>query len=129
MRHQASKLELLKLAGILTVLVFFASSAKGDEARLMRYPDVSDSEIVFTYDGDLWLVPVSGGDARRLTTSEGEEQYARFSPDGNSIAYSLDRDGNTDVYVIPVEGGIAHRVTHHPDPDLIRDWYPDGGPC
>jgi tricorn protease len=96
------------------------------DARLLRYPDVSDTQITFVYAGDIWIAPRTGGVAQRLSSPKGEEMFPRFSPDGKHIAFSGNYDGNTDVYVVPVKGGIPVRVTHHPFSDWLVDWYPDG---
>ncbi|MDR3683962.1 MAG: PDZ domain-containing protein [Geothrix sp.] len=96
------------------------------DARLMRYPDVSATQIAFTYANDIWLVPKSGGVAQRLSTPKGEESFARFSPDGKELAFSGDYDGSLDLYVLPVTGGIPVRVTHHPMASRMVDWTPDG---
>ncbi|MFZ5787522.1 MAG: S41 family peptidase, partial [Acidobacteriota bacterium] len=82
--------------------------------------------IAFSYAGDIWLVAKGGGVAQRLSTPPGEEVFPRFSPDGRSIAYSANYDGNVDIYVVPSEGGVPVRITHHPAVDRILDWYPDG---
>ena len=50
----------------------------------------------------------------------------RFSPDGRSIAFSSDREGNMDVYVIPAAGGAVKRLTIHSADDTVLDWTPDG---
>ncbi len=96
------------------------------DARLLRYPDVSATQITFVYGGDIWVAPKTGGTAQRLSSPKGEETFPRFSPDGKHIAFSGNYDGNTDVYIIPVGGGIPGRITHHPFTDNIVDWYPDG---
>ena len=93
---------------------------------MLRFPDVSASQIVFVYSGDLWLVPKSGGLARRLSSPPGPEQFPKFSPDGTTIAFSGNYDGNTDIYTMPVSGGEPLRLTHHPEADFLVDWYPDG---
>ncbi|MBN1361048.1 MAG: PD40 domain-containing protein [Sedimentisphaerales bacterium] len=96
------------------------------DARMLRFPDVSSDKIVFSYAGDLWTVSKIGGVARRLSSPKGDEMFPKFSPDGNTIAFSGNYDGNTDVYVIPSEGGTPKRLTHHGDADLVVEWYPDG---
>lgn len=96
------------------------------DARLLRYPDVSDTQITFVYAGDIWVAPKAGGTALRLSSPKGEESFPRFSPDGKYIAFSGNYDGNKDVYVMPVTGGLPVRVTHHPYGDTMVDWYPDG---
>ena len=85
--------------------------AQGQEARLLRFPAIHGNQIVFTYAGDLYTVPASGGVARRLTSDAGFEMFARFSPDGKSIAFTGQYDGNTEVYLMPAEGGVPKRLT------------------
>ena len=96
------------------------------DARLFRFPDVSQTQISFVYGGDIWIVPKAGGTAMRLTSSTGEESFPRFSPDGKTLAFSATYDGNTDVYTMPVTGGVPTRLTWHSMPDRVVDWHPDG---
>ncbi len=111
----------------LTALLVTALPAEAQvDARMLRFPDVSSTHISFVYAGDIWIAPKEGGVARRLSTPSGEEQFPRFSPDGQSIAYSANYDGNVDVYVVPTFGGLVQRVTHHPMGDRMLDWTPDG---
>ena len=93
---------------------------------LFRQPAINKTSIVFSYAGDLWVVPRSGGDARRLTTGIGIESNPYFSPDGNLIAFTGEYDGNTDVYIVPSAGGVPQRLTYHPSPDEVSGWTPDG---
>jgi tricorn protease len=109
------------------LLVLISTSAlAGIDARLLRYPDVSETEITFVYAGDIWLVAKAGGTAHRLSTPLGEETFPRFSPDGSLVAFSGNYDGNQDIYIISTDGGIPERITHHPAGDRMLDWYPDG---
>jgi tricorn protease len=93
-------------------LVCLAPAAAEDEARLLRFPATYGNQIVFTYAGDLYNVPATGGVARRLTSHEGFEMFARFSPDGKWLAFTGQYDGNTEVYVMPAEGGTPRRLTY-----------------
>ncbi len=93
---------------------------------LFQQPTLSRDFVVFVYAGDLWRVPRSGGDAVRLTTHSGREQHPTFSPDGKTIAFTGEYDGNADVYLVPVEGGIPFRLTSHPGADVAVGWTPDG---
>ncbi|RFM29523.1 S41 family peptidase [Deminuibacter soli] len=95
-------------------------------AGLFRYPDVSQSQIVFSYANDIWVVPKTGGDAVRLSSPPGVETYPKFSPDGHTIAFSGNYDGNRDVYVLPTGGGVPLRLTSHGYADNVVDWTPDG---
>ena len=101
-------------------------SACGVDARMLRYPDVSATQIAFVYAGDIWVAPKTGGDAMRLSSPKGEESFPRFSPDGSQIAFSGNYDGNMDIYVVPATGGLPKRLTYHGDPDRMLEWYPDG---
>ncbi len=78
------------------------------------------------YAGDIWTVPRSGGDARRLVTGYGLASAPYFSPDGSTLAFSANYDGNIDVYTVSALGGEPHRVTYHPAPDIVIGWTPDG---
>ena len=90
-----------------------ALALKADEARLLRFPSLNGNRVVFTYAGDLYTVSALGGVARRLTSDpKGFEMFARFSPDGKTLAFTGQYDGNTEVYVMPSEGGEPRRLTH-----------------
>jgi len=102
------------------------AAACGVDARMLRYPDVSATQIAFVYAGDIWVAPKAGGVALRLSSPKGEESFPRFSPDGGQIAFSGNYDGNTDIYVVPSAGGLPKRLTYHGSPDRVLNWYPDG---
>lgn len=91
-------------------------------AGMLRYPDVSQSHIVFSYANDLWLVARSGGTAIPLASPPGQELFPRFSPSGKTIAFQGNYDGNRDLYTISIAGGVANRLTHHPSGETICDW-------
>ena len=117
----------VRMAAVLGILMFATVSVEAQiDARLLRQPDVSATEIAFVYGGDIWIVDKEGGVANRLSTPKGEESFPRFSPDGASIAFTGNYDGNPDIYEMPIGGGLPTRLTHHPDPDRMLDWYPDG---
>ncbi len=115
-----------------------AASAQNDEARLLRFPATNGTDVVFSYAGDLWTVPIQGGQARRLTSHIGYEMFARYSPDGKTIAFTGEYDGNREVYSIPATGGEPLRLTYtatNPRDDLgdrmgpnniVMTWSPDG---
>ena len=103
----------LALAALVTTGTAAPAAAQID-ARMFRYPDVSAAQIAFVYAGDIWTVPKAGGVATRLSSPAGEEMFPRFSPDGKTIAYSANYDGNLDVYAVAATGGMPVRLTHHP---------------
>lgn len=122
----------------LCVLLLAALSYAPQETQLLRFPSASADSVVFTYAGDLYTAPLAGGVARKLTSNEGYEAFARFSPDGRSIAFTGEYDGNREVYVIPAEGGEPRRVTYTPSlgrddisdrmgpNNIVMGWTPDG---
>src|SRR6266481_3762074 len=98
----------------------------GATLHLLQKPAMNKAEIVFSYAGDLWSVSRQGGLANRLTSGTGVETEPAFSPDGNTIAFSGEYDGNVDVFTVPVTGGVPKRITYHPDADRVVGWTPDG---
>lgn len=112
------------LAGLLLVLL--APIVHADQTLLLREPALSADHLVFVYAGDLWVAQPDGSDPRRLTSHPAEERHPVFSPDGRTIAFSAEYEGNLDVYVIPVEGGQPKRLTWHPADDVPLDWSNDG---
>lgn len=115
-----------KLLFTIVILLIMMNLQAQISARLMRYTDVSETQITFVYGGDIWVMPKSGGTALQMTHSPGEESWPRFSPDGSSIAYTAAYNGNADVFVIPTGGGIPTRVTYNSFGDQLVDWHPDG---
>src|SRR5574344_1603896 len=108
------------------------------EARLLRFPATNGNDIVFSYAGDLYKVAVAGGEAQRLTSHIGYEMFPRFSPDGKTIAFTGQYDGNTEVYTMPSLGGEPLRITYTatnsrddlgdrmgPN-NIVMGWTPDG---
>ncbi len=93
---------------------------------MMRFPDVSATQIAFVYGDDIWTVSREGGEAAPLASPPGGEAFPRFSTDGRHIAFNGNYDGNHDIYVIPVEGGIPQRITYHSAGERLCDWSFDG---
>jgi tricorn protease len=102
--------------------VFAASPA----TPLLHDPAMNRTEIAFSYAGDLWAVNRQGGAPRRLTSAPGLETLPSFSPDGETLAFTGEYDGNVDVYTMPARGGVPRRVTYHPGADYVVGWTPDG---
>src|SRR6267378_4064228 len=113
-----------------TLLFFLAavqlSAQSPNQYPLLRKPTISKTQIAFSYGGDLWIVDLTGGEARRLTSDIGVEIDPIFSPDGTLIAFTGEYDGNEDVYVIPAAGGLPKRLTSHPSSDQVVGWTRDG---
>jgi tricorn protease len=117
------------VSAALAMCMFGAGVAAADtqpHAGMMRFGDISATHIVFSYANDLWLAPREGGIATPLASPPGVERMPRFSPDGKTIAFVGNYDGDDDIYTIPVEGGPAFRVTYYPGTEMLCDWTPDG---
>jgi len=125
---QAHKIKKYMKSTILLLVSLFCCSLGHSQvsAKLMRYADISATQIVFVYGGDLWLVDRDGGTALQLTHSPGEESYPRFSPDGSEIAYTASYNGNLDVFTISVNGGLPKVITDQSWADRTVEWHPDG---
>jgi tricorn protease len=124
-------LNLCRIAVAFAILAFATLPQRGfaidtHDTRMLAQPAISADHIAFIYAEDLWVANLDGSGPRRLTVSEGVESNPVFSPDGKTIAFTAQYDGNTDVYVIPVEGGVPKRLTWHPGVDGVRGFTPDG---
>jgi tricorn protease len=123
---------------LLSVGICTQLSFAQQEARLLRFPAIHGRQLVFSYAGDLYTVERTGGIARKLTNNPGYEMFARFSPDGRTIAFTAQYDGNTEVFTIPSTGGEPRRLTYTatlgrddiadrmgPN-NIVMTWTPDG---
>ena len=128
---------LLGIASLALALPLLAAPAQ-DEARLLRFPAVGGGKIVFCYAGNLYSVGIDGGRAVKLTSDVGYECFPKISPDGRTVAFTAQYDGNTEVYTIPITGGEPKRITYSalvgrdqvgermgPN-NIVMGWTPDG---
>ncbi|WP_077038178.1 amidohydrolase family protein, partial [Pelomonas sp. KK5] len=83
--------------------------------------------LVFDLLGDLYTLPIDGGEAKALTHSIAWEQQARFSPDGKRIAYLSDAGGGDNVWIMNADGSEPHALTKE-DFRLLNNpvWHPGG---
>lgn len=96
---------------------------KSKSTKLLRYPDIYNNRVVFTYAGDLWTVSTSGDTATRITAHKGLELFPKFSPDGHWVAFTGQYDGDEQVYIIPSKGGTPQRLTAYPAWDSPMGGY------
>ncbi|MGA9365408.1 MAG: hypothetical protein WBW16_13670 [Bacteroidota bacterium] len=87
-------------------------------------------ELVISHHGQegkslIYILPSEGGDPRQVTPL-GPSYWHGWSPDGTTLAYCAERDGEFDVYTTPVEGGQEKRLTNAPGLDDGPEYSPDG---
>ncbi len=136
MRPRAFQPSVFWALGLLSAGLLSATPALAAPTKLLRFPDLHADRVVFTYAGDLWTAPADGGGATRLTSHPGLELFAKFSPDGKTIAFTGQYDGDEQVYVIPSTGGVPQQLTHYPAlgplpprwgyDHQVYGWTPDG---
>lgn len=78
----------------------------------LRYPDIKGDDLVFVADNDVWIAPVTGGRASRLTSDRATAKFPVLSPDGTKVAWTSTKEGAPDVYVLDLESGEQHRLTY-----------------
>lgn len=106
----------------------FSIAAMAQNSPLwMRFPAISPDgqTVAFSYKGDLWTVPVNGGQAHQLTTNPAYEAYPVWSPDSRQIAFASTREGSMDVYVVSKDGGAPRRLTTDSGDEFPMAWRND----
>ncbi|HEY2017104.1 MAG TPA: S41 family peptidase [Bryobacteraceae bacterium] len=111
---------------LLAAVALFVPALAHAQVKLLRHPSYFKGKVAFSYLGDIWIAGENGADVQRLTVNKARDQFPRFSPDGQWIAFSSNREGNYDVYVVPVTGGEPRQLTFHSADDNVVGWTPDG---
>ncbi len=92
-----------------------------------RYPHLHGDLVAFTAEDDVWVAPLDGGRAWRVSADNVPVNHPRISPDGTTVAWTSTRDGAPEVHVAPVDGGSAKRLTFWGSwRTQVRGWTPDG---
>ncbi|MFJ8081070.1 S41 family peptidase [Streptomyces sp. NPDC096205] len=93
----------------------------------LRFPHVHGESVAFTAEDDVWLAPLDGGRAWRVSADNVPVSHPRISPDGTTVAWTSTRDGAPEVHIAPVEGGPGRRLTYWGSGKTqVRGWTPDG---
>ncbi|WP_171112363.1 S41 family peptidase [Streptomyces sp. Z423-1] len=93
----------------------------------LRFPHVQGELVAFTAEDDVWLAPLDGGRAWRVSADNVPVTQPRISPDGTTVAWTSTRDGAPEVHIAPVDGGPAQRLTYWGSwTTRVRGWTPDG---
>jgi TolB protein len=96
------------------------AAAEDLEAASIAYDHVIDGNK------DVYLLPVTGGEPRRLTTEASDDGLPRFTPDGRAVVFTSDRAGNWQIFQVPIAGGRPVRIRSNPHTEWQADLSPDG---
>ncbi len=120
----------MRLFGAIVIIFTFLLHGDyfADDSPFVRTPSLNSdgSKLAFSYQGDIWVVPATGGRAERLTIHEAYDGKPFWSHDGSRIAFQSNRFGNYDIFSMPSEGGIPERLTYHSADDYINDFDDKG---
>ena len=86
------------------------------------HPSVHSDRIVFVSEDDLWEVSVTGGQARRITSTRGMISNPCFSPDGERLAFVSSEEGAQEIYLMASRGGELKRVTYFGGQTISFGW-------
>ncbi len=113
--------------GTFCLVVFSFTSLAQVTPEWVRYPALSPDgkTIAFTYKGDIYSVPSSGGQAKRLTFHKAHDYKPVWSNSSQQITFASERFGNFDVYVMDAMGGEATRLTFHSNNEEPNTFTPD----
>ncbi|MEU9335883.1 S41 family peptidase [Streptomyces sp. NPDC048290] len=93
----------------------------------LRFPHVQGELVAFVAEDDVWIAPLEGGRAWRVSADNMPATMPRISPDGTTVAWTSTRDGAPEVHCAPVDGGPSRRLTYWGSAKTqVRGWTPDG---
>lgn len=97
-----------------------------DLAQIAFVSDRHGAEHGRTGDRELYIIGVNGAAETRLTDHPARDMMPTWSPDGQQLLFTSDRDGNAELYVMRRDGSQLRRLTTNPLADLYPTWSPDG---
>jgi len=115
------------LASLLVLFLVLPASA-AEAIRLANNPALSaDGQwLAFDWNGDIWLAPSAGGEAKQRTANAARDTHPRFAPDGKEIAFVSDREGSPQIFTIALDGGAPRQLTFHTAGSLLQEYSTDG---
>ncbi len=119
------KVKSVVLAAALSAI---ASAQAAEAPKWLRNAVISPdgSTVAFTFKGDIFTVPVTGGTAVQLTTSPHYDSNPVWTPDGKQLVFTSNRLGSDDIFIMPATGGTARRLTTYSGTELPLTFLPDG---
>jgi Tol biopolymer transport system component len=110
----------LLLSGAVLLINAQVQSAAKEWIVFTSYPSRHSSNR------EIYIMDADGQNLQRLTGDPAIDAYPSWSPDGQKIAFSSDRDGNDEIYIMDVFGRDQQNLTNHPGHDVHPSWSPDG---
>ncbi len=96
-------------------------------AGYLRFPHLHGDQLTFTADDDVWLAPLAGGRAWRVSSTRAPVSHPRLSRDGSLLGWTSASDGAPEIFMCELEGGRTRRLTHWADGGTrLVGWTPDG---
>ena len=118
-----------KLTALLLAAALATGSALAQEnPSWVRKNSISPdgTKIAFSYKGDIFVVPVTGGRALQITTNEAYDSEPLWTADSKKIVFTSYREKSKDIFITSCEGGTPKRLTFHPGHETLRAVLPDG---
>jgi hypothetical protein len=126
MTHAAARLAVITAALALAPLAAQQPVVEGKPYFTEPAISPDRSEIAFASGGDLWAVPMAGGDARLLVSHAANESQPEYAPDGKTLAFVSDRTGGGDIYLLTLTNGDLRRLTFDDGNEQLDGWSRDG---
>lgn len=89
--------------------------------------------LAFSYKGDIWTVPSTGGEATQITSNQAYDSEPLWTRDSQNIIFTSHREGSKDIYLTSISGGVPKRLTALPgnetplavleDGSILFSWY------
>jgi len=93
----------------------------------MAEPSISADrkEVAFVSGGDIWTVPLAGGEARLLLSHSANDTRPSYSPDGKWLAFVSNRNGASNIYSLELASGAVRRLTYSDEAEMLDGWSRD----
>ena len=122
------------LASAIVLAAIFSVSAQETPLWLRKSCISPDgTTIAFSYKGDIWTVPATGGNASQITSNAAYDSDPIWTPDSRQLVFTSYREGSKDIFVTRAEGGVPKRLTNLPgnetpyavrkDGTVLFGWY------